>query len=171
MMPALENRNGLKILVVDDDPNEMRSLVIGLKLEGFDAIGAASGTVALEMMSKKKYSVVIIDLMMPEMNGLQLARAVRASFPAATTLLMSAYHLSPIQLARADTGVAGFVPKPFCFDELVRFINAKTDSDNGAAASPSKETELNIPIDVSSPIRDRDSQLPIVDPGELISSK
>jgi FixJ family two-component response regulator len=64
---------------------------------------------------------------MPEINGLQLARALRTSFPAVTTILMSAYHLSPMQLSRADTGVVGFVPKPFRFDELVRFIRSKID--------------------------------------------
>lgn len=171
MMPALEKEEGLKVLVVDDDPNEMRSLIIGLRLEGFDAVGASTGAVALSMLSEQSFSVVIIDLMMPEMNGLQLARAVRASFPSVTTLLMSAYHLSPVQLARADTGVAGFIPKPFCFEELIRFIHSKIDPDSSQLSAPTsldRGTELNTPIDVSASAHDSNSQIPATDQIELI---
>ena len=151
MMPALEKKTNSGILVVDDDPNEMRSLVIGLRLEGFDAVGAPGGTEAMTMLRDGNYCAVLIDLMMPEINGLQLARTIRASYPLMTTILMSAYHLSPIQLARADTGVVGFVPKPFCFDELVRFIQSKIDPDGPRKAShgsPLPGAGLNMPIDV-----------------------
>ena len=115
------------MLVVDDDPNELRTMVIGLRLEGFDAVGAADGTSALKLLQESTYSLILIDLMMPEMNGLQLARAVRSSFPAVLTILMSAYHLSPVQISRADAGVVGFVPKPFRFEELVLFIRSKLE--------------------------------------------
>ncbi|MCP4674286.1 MAG: response regulator [Deltaproteobacteria bacterium] len=163
MMPALEKRIGQGILVVDDDPNEMRSLVIGLRLEGFDAVGAASGPDALSTLEQKSFQAVIIDLMMPEMNGLQLARAVRSAHPSTTTILMSAYHLSPVQLARADTGVVGFVPKPFCFEELVHFINSKIDPNGAempASISTSVDNGLHAPIDVAAMIADRDSKIP-----------
>ncbi|MDD5307350.1 MAG: response regulator [Deltaproteobacteria bacterium] len=126
-MPALKRETGPSVLVVDDDPNELRALVIGLRLEGFDAAGAPDGSTAQRMLAEKTYAAAIIDLMMPEINGLQLARALRTSFPAVITILMSAYHLSPKQLSRADTGAMGFVPKPFRFDELVRFIRSKID--------------------------------------------
>lgn len=162
MMPALESKSGRKILVVDDDINEMRSLVIGLKLEGFEAEGATSGQDALVKLEDGCYVAVIIDLMMPEMNGLQLARAIRATFPSITTMLMSAYHLSPVQLARADTGVVGFIPKPFCFEELVRFIHTKIDPDAAGEMISSGDTDrgLHTPIDVSAVVRDLDSRVP-----------
>ena len=169
MMPALEKKDNLKILVVDDDPNEMRSLVIGLRLEGFDAIGASSGPTALNMLDQESFRVVIIDLMMPEMNGLQLARAVRDSYPSITTLLMSAYHLSPVQLARADTGVAGFVPKPFCFEELVRFIQSKVDPDALSEPAPVKiASELHTPIDISSTHGGQESSIPLIEQLDLL---
>lgn len=153
MMPSLEKKSGPRILVVDDEPNEMRSLVIGLRLEGFDAVGAPSAAEALELLDKAQFSLVIIDLMMPEMNGLQLARTIRGAHPDVTTLLMSAYHLSPVQLARADTGVAGFVPKPFSFDELVRFINSKLKTGVSSEVGEShylSDSGLNAPVEVPS---------------------
>ena len=162
MMPALEKKTGPRILVVDDDPNEMRSLVIGLRLEGFDAVGAASGAAALTMLGEKDYSAIIIDLMMPEMNGLQLARTVRKTHAHVTTMLMSAYHLSPVQLARADTGVVGFIPKPFAFEELVRFIQFKIDPN--APREPLSDAlvtdnGLNAPIDIPTVLADADSRI------------
>jgi DNA-binding response OmpR family regulator len=153
-------RKQKKILVVDDDPNEMKSLVIGLKLEGFDALGAPSGNAAISQLADGAFSAILVDLMMPEMNGLQLARKVRASFPNIITILMSAYHLSPVQLARADSGVVGFVPKPFSFEELVRFIELKIDpssSDGRVPAAMTNATGLHNPIDVSSMLTDRDT--------------
>jgi DNA-binding NtrC family response regulator len=153
MLPAIEKKNQSGVLVVDDNPNEMRSLVIGLRLEGFDAVGASSGSEAIKKLQLGSYSTVLIDLMMPEMHGLQLARAIKKSFPATRTILMSAYHLSPPQLAKADTGVVGFIPKPFCFDNLVAFIRSKVDP-----SAPMKFTHpsssvagLNLPVDVHEP--------------------
>ncbi len=149
-----------RILVVDDDPNEMKSLVIGLKLEGFDAQGVSSGSAAIGELDNGGFSAILVDLMMPEMNGLQLARKVRAAFPAVITILMSAYHLSPVQLARADSGVVGFVPKPFSFEELVRFIDLKIDPASSSGRQPAamtNETGLHNPIDVSSMLTDRDT--------------
>ena len=113
MITSLPNEKKPKLLIVDDDPNEMNSLAIGLRLEGFDAVGVNTGTEALALMEQTDYAAVLIDLMMPEMNGLQLARRIRSDHPDTITIMMSAYHLSPVQLAKADTGVVGFVPKPF----------------------------------------------------------
>ena len=68
----------------------------------------------------------LFDLMMPGMNGLELARNVRALHPQVRVVLTSAYHLSERQLARADCGVVGFVPKPFelsaLFDVVARAL-------------------------------------------------
>ncbi len=169
-MPQLTHKKETRILVVDDDPNEMKSLVIGLKLEGFDAIGTSSGADALDALEKQSYSVVLIDLMMPKMNGLQLARTISSTYPATMLLLMSAYHLSPVQLAKADTGVVGFIPKPYSFEELVRFIRLKLHPDNTQTVTDSippsvtTDTGLHNPIDISSIGNSRDTVPPIQNP-------
>lgn len=175
-MTSLEKKTGPRILVVDDDTNEMRSLVIGLRLEGFDAVGAGSGDQALRMIEEGNYALVIVDLMMPEMNGLQLARAIRLSFPHVATMLMSAYHLSPAQLSRADTGVIGFVPKPFSFEDLVRFIRAKVGPHVNAqtalahALVPRSHDQLHVPVEV--PVVSRSAvRVPARDPVEAAAPK
>jgi DNA-binding response OmpR family regulator len=122
----MTNYNRTNIIIVDNDPNELKALVIGLKLEGFDAVGVSDGHAALEILREEKFSIALIDLMMPRINGLQLAREIRKISPFTKTILMSAYTLSPVQLHRIDTGVVGYVTKPFQFDELVQFINNRS---------------------------------------------
>ncbi len=159
-----QENNGVRILVVDDDPNELKSLVIGFGLESLEADGAPTGSVALRMLGEKEYAVALIDLMMPDMNGLQLARVVRSVFPSVTTVLMSAYHLSPIQLARAKAGVAGFVPKPFRFDTLVKFIlakiNAKKTEPKAVPPPSTRDSGMFCPVEIPEVMSDRNSDLP-----------
>ena len=141
------------ILVIDDEINELKAMIIGMKLEGFDVLGVSSCTEAMDALDRQSFDAALIDLMMPEMNGLQLARAIRESHPEVRTILMSAYHLSPIQLARAETGAVGFVPKPFRFEELVGFVRAKIGARTSAAevfaTRPSTDASgLHLPFDV-----------------------
>ena len=149
-----------KLLIVDDNQNEMNSLAIGFRLEGFDAEGVESGRAALQALEKNSYAVVLIDLMMPEMNGLQLARRIRESYSGTFTIMMSAYHLSPVQLAKADTGVIGFVPKPFCFEDLVVFIRSKLDGSAISAPTNFASTGLSEKADIPVVIGEMDIQRP-----------
>jgi DNA-binding response OmpR family regulator len=132
--------NGVSILVVDNDSNELKALIIGLRLEGFSVTGASSSATALETLAGGRFDIALIDLMIPETNGLQLSRAIRAAFPQVTTILMSAYHLSLAQLVRANTGAVGFVPKPFRFDDLVQFVHAKAARASAPPPAPHVST-------------------------------
>ncbi|MCK9462337.1 MAG: response regulator [Proteobacteria bacterium] len=136
MMNEPPRANGLSVLVIDHDFNEQKALVIGLRLEGFQADGASSSASALEALAAGRFDVALIDLMVPETNGLQLSRMIRARFPEVTTILMSAYHLSLAQLVRANTGAVGFVPKPFRFDDLVQFVRVKAARSPSTAPAP-----------------------------------
>jgi CheY-like chemotaxis protein len=145
-----------RVLVVDDNPGEVKALRIGLDLEGFLVTGVTAGRDALTQLGEHPYALVLIDMMMPEMNGLELARAVRDAHPTIPTILMSAYHLSPVQLARADTGAVGFVPKPFDFEELVRFIRRKIGLGAERETTPPQRSHpgragLGSPFDVPEP--------------------
>jgi len=144
--------NGASVLVVDNDSNEQKALIIGLRLEGFAVTGASSSAAALEALAGGRFDVALIDLMIPETNGLQLSRAIREAFPQVTTILMSAYHLSLAQLVRANTGAVGFVPKPFRFDDLVQFVHAKALRTSTAPlaphVSPASENGLHSPFEL-----------------------
>jgi DNA-binding response OmpR family regulator len=119
-----------RILIVDDEENQRRTLSIGLRLEGFDVVVAGGSQEALTALSASPGSidVALIDLMMPGLNGLELARQIRSLFPGVRVVLSSAYHLSARQVERADCGAIGFVPKPYRLAELCSFLRAKTKS-------------------------------------------
>ena len=79
----------------------------------------------LGILQRESPDVALVDLMMPGLNGIELARKIRDAFPAVRVVLTSAYHLSERQLSRADCGVVGFVPKPYILPELAEFLRAK----------------------------------------------
>ncbi len=117
-----------RVLIVDDEENQRRTLSIGLKLDGFEVLVAGGAQEALKALagSTPPVDLALIDLMMPGLNGLDLARQIRRAFPAVRVILSSAYHLSARQVERADCGAIGFVPKPYRLAELCAFLRAKT---------------------------------------------
>jgi DNA-binding response OmpR family regulator len=122
------------VLIVDDEENQRRTLAIGLRLEGFDIAVASSSQEAIRALGAASAGIdlALIDLMMPGLNGLELARQIRRLYPSVRVVLSSAYHLSARQVERADCGAIGFVPKPYRLAELCSFLRAKTK-----AVSPS----------------------------------
>lgn len=123
-----------RILIVDDEENQRRALAIGLRLEGFDVVLAASGAEALRLLAlPPAVDVAMIDLMMPGLNGLEVARQIKRDHPGVRIVLSSAYHLSARQVERADCGAVGFVPKPYKIAELCTFLHAKAGTPQPAA--------------------------------------
>lgn len=123
-----------RILIVDDEENQRRALAIGLRLEGFDVVLAASGAEALRLLAlPPTVDVAMIDLMMPGLNGLEVARQINRDHPGVRIVLSSAYHLSARQVERADCGAVGFVPKPYKIAELCTFLRAKAGPPQPAA--------------------------------------
>ena len=124
---------GARILIVDDEENQRRALAIALRLEGFEVQEAADGEAALVRLGETAVEVALVDLMMPGINGLELARRLRFSHPEVRIVLTSAYHLTERQLERAGLGPIAFVPKPYAMEDLVAFLRTKTTAEKGAA--------------------------------------
>ncbi|MDH5491188.1 MAG: response regulator [Myxococcales bacterium] len=122
-----------RILIVDDEDNHRRSLAIGLRLEGFEVVEAAGGEEALDILADTSVHLAIVDLMMPGINGLDVARRMRFRAPGVKVVLTSAYHLSERQLDRADVGALGFIPKPYQLQELIDFVRSKLEPVSVAA--------------------------------------
>ena len=120
--------NPTSILIVDDQETQRKSLAIALRLDGFEVTCAACATDALSSLAGRNFDLALVDLMMPGINGLDLARQLRSLHPDVKVVLTSAYHLSERQLLRSECGAVGFVPKPFEISELVRFLRSKAAS-------------------------------------------
>jgi DNA-binding response OmpR family regulator len=118
-----------RLLIVEDEGNHARVLAIGLRAEGFFVETARDAECAMAALTGgEPFQLAVVDLMMPGINGMQLARLMRDQHPETRVVLMSAYHLSERQLYRADCGAVGFVPKPFDVAELATFLRTKLAS-------------------------------------------
>lgn len=113
-----------RILIADDEPNHRRCLSISLRLEGYEVLEAADGQQALEALAEGPIDVLICDLMMPRIDGLELCRRMRFAYPNTRIILMSAYHLTCAQLERAQVGDIRFLPKPYEFRQLEQHLAA-----------------------------------------------
>ena len=112
----------LKVLTIDDDPAMTELLTLVLKTHGLDAYMANSGEKGLQMIHKLSPDVVILDLMMPGMDGWQVCTQVR-SFSAVPILILSALD-SPGLVARAlDGGADDYLVKPVPSGVLVAHLN------------------------------------------------
>jgi CheY-like chemotaxis protein len=113
------------ILIVDDDAAFRFTLAAGLLLEGFEVDSAGSAPEALELTRRRRFDVALVDLMMPGMHGLDLARRLMMLCPRVQVVLTSGYYLSEQQRRLADCGAAGFLPKPYGLDRVVQYLRAK----------------------------------------------
>ncbi|MHB8296822.1 MAG: response regulator transcription factor [Acidimicrobiales bacterium] len=103
------------ILVVDDDPVIQKLLQVNFEMEGYQVIVAANGEEALQRARAEQPAVVLLDVMMPRMNGLQAASALKAD-PATSgipLLLLSAKAQDVDRLAGEESGAEAYVTKPF----------------------------------------------------------
>jgi two-component system KDP operon response regulator KdpE len=109
------------VLVVDDHPKVLRFIEIDLKLRGFEVITTTSGSEALELVKSAKPDIMLLDIIMPEMDGFEVLEKLR-NF---TQLPVIAFSASPGNYRDAmRLGANDFMPKPFQPDEMVRKIKA-----------------------------------------------
>ncbi|HEV3169129.1 MAG TPA: response regulator transcription factor [Actinocrinis sp.] len=119
-MPASPGR----ILVVDDEPTVRENLRIGLEFEGYSVAVAEDGVAALAQVGAAAPDLVIMDVMMPRMDGLTACRRLRARDPATPILMLTARNATGDQVVGLDTGADDYLTKPFDFDALLARIRA-----------------------------------------------
>lgn len=109
------------VLVVDDHPKVLRFIEIDLKLHGFEVVTATSGEEALELVKSAGPDIMLLDIIMPGIDGFEVLKKVRAS----SLLPVIAFSASPGNYAEAmRLGASDFMPKPFQPDEMVKRIKA-----------------------------------------------
>jgi DNA-binding response OmpR family regulator len=116
----LENK---KILVVDDEPRMVEFVSMNLKLEGFRVITAADGHQAIEKVTREMPDLVLLDIMMPEMDGFETLRRIRA-VSAVPVIFLSVKGEESDRVTGLDLGADDYITKPFGPKELVSRIKA-----------------------------------------------
>ena len=112
-----------RILIVDDDPALLRLLSLRLHYEGHTTIEADSGTTALAKLDLELPNIMITDLRMPGMDGLQLFEAVHRRFPLLPVLMLTANGTIPDAVHAMQRGVFGYITKPFEGVDLMREVD------------------------------------------------
>ena len=114
----------LRILVVDDEPAIMRFLRAGLGSQGYVVIEADNGRRALEAVQSRRADLVVLDLGLPDIDGLEVIRRVRASGSAVPIIVLSSRDSETAKVMALDSGADDYVTKPFGVDELLARIRA-----------------------------------------------
>lgn len=113
-----------RILVVDDDPSVTSVLKRGLSYEGFVVDTASSGAEGLALARERPSDLVILDIMMPGLDGLEVLRRLRAVDPHLPILLLTARDAPADQVEGLTQGADDYVVKPFTFEVLVARVRA-----------------------------------------------
>jgi DNA-binding NtrC family response regulator len=107
-----------RVLVVDDEEKVCRSIRQALVRDGYDIEVAFSGEEALRMEKAKTYDVMVVDLMMPGLSGLDLLRSIKAVNPAVQVIMVTGYPTMKNTLQAMQIGAFDFLPKPFLPSDL-----------------------------------------------------
>ena len=114
------DRNNETVLVVDDDTSILDTVSAILTGEGYDVVSATSGEEALDAVTRKRPSVILLDMRMPVMDGWAVARALRSQGISVPIVVMTAAESA--KRWADEVGAEGFLAKPFGLDELLTIV-------------------------------------------------
>lgn len=112
-----------RVLVVDDEPRLARLLVINLKARKYDVDCAQDGGTALDAVAARRPDVVLLDLGLPDMDGIDVIKRLRV-WSKVPVLVVSARHGSDEKIQALDAGADDYITKPFSMDELLARLGA-----------------------------------------------
>jgi DNA-binding response OmpR family regulator len=126
-----------KIVVVEDDPSILRGLQLNLGMEGYAVRSAMDGEAGLALARTEHPDLLIVDVMLPKMGGLELVKALRTTDPEMPILILSAKGQEADKVAGLDLGADDYIVKPFSLKELLARISAALR--RGARRRPAAE--------------------------------
>ena len=121
--PAGGRELAARVLVVDDDPSLLRALTISLGARGYDVAAARTGEEGLDRVAHWHPDVVLLDLGLPGIDGVEVIQAIRG-WSEVPIVVLSARHESVGKVEALDLGADDFVTKPFGMDELLARLRA-----------------------------------------------
>jgi two-component system OmpR family response regulator len=120
----MQQLKGIKVLIVDDEPNILQFLEIGLQNEGIDVQTAQDGMTAITLIRQFQPHVVILDVMMPGMDGFEVCRMLKKTEHVAVIMLTARDEVDD-RVKGLSIGADDYMVKPFSFEELLARIYAR----------------------------------------------
>lgn len=111
-----------KVLVVEDDKSMLDAVAMILKFEGYEVCTARNGRLALEVLKNYKPDLILLDMVMPEMNGWEFAENYAKKFEHRTPIIVLTGAADPVQRAK-DVQAVGYIEKPYEIDELLKVVS------------------------------------------------
>ena len=146
-----------RVLVVDDDGAVLSALRRALALEGYEVLTAEDGEQALETTSSAEPDLVVLDIMLPGLDGLSVCRELRSSDPRLPILMLTARDTLRDRVAGLDRGADDYLVKPFALDELLARIRALLRRTAGREAQELLElADVRIDVRAREAYRDRE---------------
>lgn len=144
----------MKILVVDDEQAVRESLRRSLQFNGYDVVQAKDGREALEVIAEEKPDLTILDVMMPQLDGLGVCRELRSTGYDRPILMLTARDGVSDRVAGLDAGADDYLPKPFALEELLARVRsllrrARADALQQTADNPTELSFEDLHLDVS----------------------
>ena len=120
--------NSTKILVVDDEKNMRVTLAAILEDKGYSITTADTGEKAVELCESERFDIVIMDVRMPGMDGVEAFRQIRRHKEGVKVILMSAYGVDNLKQAALDEGAIAFLSKPLDLPRMFNLISEAHDT-------------------------------------------
>ncbi len=135
------SRGPKRILVVEDEENISQTLRYNLTREGYEVSEAATGTLAIELARQRRPDLILLDLMLPEMSGLEVCRVLRAEM-ATPILILTAKATELDTVVGLQVGADDYVTKPFSLNELLARVAAMLRRAELAGAEQNRPGEV-----------------------------
>ena len=134
----------MRVLVVDDEPQLRRALERALKLEGYEVELAADGEEALRSVVAAPLDAIVLDVLMPKLDGLGVCRELRARGDQVPILMLTARDAVQDRVDGLDAGADDYVVKPFALEELLARLRALLRRTNGDGAEALSYADLTL---------------------------
>lgn len=140
----------MKVLLIEDEPGLVSVIVRGLGESGIEVSAAADGMTGLEMALKHEFDLLILDLMLPGLNGLQVCREIRKKNQTVAILMLTALSSTENVVTGLDSGADDYLVKPFKFAELEARIRTLVRR-SGSSSTPKSVISIDdLEVDVLS---------------------
>ncbi len=122
--PAPVTPDVFRILVIEDEPKLREAVAEGLRLEGWHVTTAENGGQALELIAAHTFDLLLLDWMLPDLDGMEILMRVRLHAPQVRVVMMTARSAHWNQIVAAQNGATDYLIKPFAFADLVERCRA-----------------------------------------------
>ena len=133
-----------RILIVEDEEKLNRMIELELKYEGYETGKALDGRTGLDMALSGGYDLVLLDIMLPGLNGLEVLRRIRKENERLPVILLTARDTTMDKVSGLDSGADDYVTKPFAIEELLARIRTALRKHTKAAAAPAEENAYTV---------------------------